>query len=381
MGLFTCISLCTCSYVFMVLTCMAVGQQFWGKIASSNSNCKCTWQMSKVVVQFFQVLIGPASLTYNPYIIHHISNNHIYHVYIYIYLSIHPCQAHFSNSFNVDSSLCQSCYPNQFVSESCTEKVRCNCRASHSTLQITPQDWCRNDTACKGVNMKITSIHDDTGARCKKKMVRSFQIKRCFWASAFTASFWSQEKKRHNTKTSPAQNRGTGTATGHIWTLDPGNSKGPIVAGEKAQSNRNLTKDHKRNNISESWRSYKTTLRHAETVQSPLSLCISSLLQELSEQSHSRDHVRQILVSVPRPLLPRFSTPGHPNRILLSSEPSIQRSRKHGHEGSVARWSFGKSPEKMPRLRADILPLVRIARFLFWFQKIGGFNCRHCCTQ
>ena len=125
----------------------------------------------------------------------------------------------------------------------------------------------------------------------------------------------------------------------------------------------------------------KTTLRHAETVQSPLSLCISFLLQELSEQSHSRDHVRQILVSVPRPLLPRFSTPGHPNRILLSSEPSIQRSRKHGHEGSVARWSFGKSPEKMPRLRAAILPLVRIARFLFWFQKIGGLNCRDCCTQ
>ena len=130
MGLFTCISLCTCSYILVILTCMAVGQQFWGKIASSNSNCKCTWQMSKVVVQFFQVLIGPASLTYNLYIIHHISYNHIYPIYIYIY--IHPCQAHCSTSFDVDS-LCQSCYPKQFFSESCTEKVRCNCRWSQHT--------------------------------------------------------------------------------------------------------------------------------------------------------------------------------------------------------------------------------------------------------
>lgn len=302
---------------------------------------------------------------------------------MYIYISIHPCQAHFSNSFNIDSSLCQSCYPNQFVSESCTEKVRCNCRASHSTLQITPQDWCRNDTACKGVNMKITSIYDDTGARCKKKTVRSFQIKRCFWASAFTVSFWSKKKKKNDTTQKRRLRKIAAPALlpGTFGRWIQAIQKVPLWLGKRLKvtvTSRRITRGI--TSLSHDVVP-KTTLRHAETVQSPLSLCISFLLQELSEQSHSRDHVRQILVSVPRPLLPRFSTPGHPNRILLSSEPSIQRSRKHGHEGSVARWSFGKSPEKMPRLRAAILPLVRIARFLFWFQKIGGLNCRDCCTQ
>lgn len=98
------------------------------------------------------------------------------------------------------------------------------------------------------------------GARGKRYV--PFKLKDVFGPllSQLVFEVKQKKKKRHNTKTSPAQNRSTGTATGHIWTLDPGNSKGPIVAGEKAQSNRNLTKDQKRNNISESWRSSKNNV-------------------------------------------------------------------------------------------------------------------------
>ena len=88
------------------------------------------------------------------------------------------------------------------------------------------------------------------GARRKRYV--PFKLKDVFGPLLSQVVFEVKKRKRHNTKTSPAQNRSTGTATGHIWTLDPGNSKGPIVAAEKAQSNRNLAKDHKRNNISES---------------------------------------------------------------------------------------------------------------------------------
>ncbi len=191
-------------------------------------------------------------------------------------------------------------------------------------------------------------------------------INRCFWASAFTVCCHLSpppKKKGQNTKTSPAQNRGTGTATGHIWTqyslhaLDPGNSKGRIVAGEKAQSNRNLTKDHKRNNISESWRSSK---KKAETCWdiAITTITICFLLQEAlrteslkrpcsSDSCSNGCHCWDLWAFCTMSPLANYDFPPliiGGTILFLSSEPSMS-----SHPGTWPRRAtgsviFGKSP-------------------------------------
>ena len=194
--------------------------------------------------------------------------------------------------------------------------------------------------------MKITSIYDDTGPRCKKKTVRSFQIKRCFWASAFTVSFLKSKKENDTTQkrrlrkiAAPALLPGTfGRWIQAIQKVPLWLRKRLKVTVTSRRITRGIT------SLSHDVVP-KTTLRHAETVQSPLSLCSSFLLQELAEQSPSRDHVRQILVSVPRPLLPRFSTPGHPNRILFvvgTKHTTIQETWPRRVCGSVIFWKVSR---------------------------------------
>ena len=91
-------------------------------------------------------------------------------------------------------------------------------------------------------------------------------------------------------------------------------------------------------------------LRHAETLRSPLSPCVSCF-KKLSEQNHSRDHVRQILVqtdttveicgfSVPCPLLPttifRPWSSVAPSSFCRRNQ-ACRRIREHGREGPLAR--------------------------------------------